>query len=477
MIRILFATLVLSSLVAAHAGQARNLYRDGFDPPVIAPLFPPSGNTFQLPPGPVSAQLEWLMSELAAAETTTLDEINQHFDASWLAQIPAAETQTFINNIRGSYPDAVIRDVVMVTPVRATVVIDSPGGAPPHGYLNIGARYTGSQRITLLGVSTYLGSVQYPADQALTLTQAADKFTTLSSANSLLVGRIGGDGQCTALAERNAAVPRATASVFKIYVLGGIGRMIADGPLAADDAIALVASELAPGGVINSEPLGTQFGVGELARLMMGISDNTATDLLHERAGRTRMNLAVSQLGHAQPALLTPLLGISEQFHVFRSFPLPTALSYVNGDEAFQEQFLVEHIEPLGPLTSTPYFHAQLLTSGTWQASPWDICAAFAALRRLPQGSEALATVDAALGASAAQPDVRGDFDRVWYKGGSLAVTAGNFHVLTHAWMLEDAGSDPYVVIALSNSDTGGIDPYQIQSITGRLLELVSFRP
>lgn len=475
--RIALVVSTLFALAVAQTGQARSLYRDSFDPPVIAPLFPPSGNSFQLPSGPVSAQLEWLMSELAAGETTTLDEINQHFDASWLAQIPAAQTQTFINAIRNDYPDAVIRDVVMVTPVRATVVIDSPGGAPPHGYLNIGARYTGSQRINLLSVSAYHGSVQYPADQTLSLTQAADRFTTLSAANSLLVGRIGGNGQCTALAERNGHVPRATASIFKVYVLGGIGRMIADGPLAAHDPIALVASELAPGGVINSEPLGTAFSVDELARLMMGISDNTATDLLHERAGRARMNLSVSQLGHAQPTLLTPLLGISEQFHVFRSFPLPTALSYVNGDEAFQAQFLVEQIEPLGPLTSTPHFHTQLLTSGTWQASPYDICAAFAALRRLPQGSEALATVDAALGAAAGQPDVRGDFDRVWYKGGSLAVTADNFHVLTHAWMLEDAGNDPYVVIALSNSDAGGIDQYQIQSITGRLLELVSFRP
>ncbi len=477
MIRILLVAFTLLAPLAAQPGHARALYRDGFDPPVIAPLFPPSGNTFQLPPGPVSTQLEWLMSELAAGETTTLAEINQHFDPGWLAQITPVQTQDFINNIRASYPDAVIRDVVALTPVRATVVIDSPGGMPPHGYLSIGARYTGGQGITQLGVSAWSGSVQYPSDQTLTMTQAADKFATLSTANSLLVGRIGGNGQCTTLVERNANLPRATASIFKIYVLGGIARMIADGPLSAADPVALVASELAPGGVINSEPLGTPFQVEELARLMMGISDNTATDLLHERAGRTRMNLAASQMGMSQPTLMTPLLGISEQFHVFRSFPLATALDYVNGDEAYQAQFVVDQIEPLGPFTNAPYFHSQLLTSGTWQASPLDICAAFAALRRLPQGSEAMTTVDAALGASAGQPDVRGDFDRVWYKGGSLAVTAGNFHVLTHAWMLEDAGSDPYVVIALSNRSTGGIDQYDIQSITGRLLELVSQRP
>jgi len=469
--------LLLLALTWLTPGQARPLYSSGFEPPSIAPLFPVVGGAYQLPPGPAADQLRWLVDELAAGETTTEAEVIAHFDPAWLAQIPVAQTQAFIASLRSNYPDAVIRDVVGVTPIRATVVIDSPGGAPPHGYLNMAVRYTSARRITTLGVSNYNGTVQYPADQVLSLVQAADKFATLSSAPSLLVGRIGGNGQCTALADRNATVPRATASIFKIYVLGGIGRMIADGPLSAATSIPLIASEIAPGGAINIEPLNTPFPAGDLATLMMGISDNTATDLLHAWAGRGRMNQAVAELGMAQPTLLTPLLNISEQFHVFRSFPLAEALSYVNGSEPFQEQFVVERIEPLGPITAYPFFHVDLMTSGTWKASPMDICAAFAALRRLPQGSEALATVDAALGSQAAQPEVRGDFDRVWYKGGSLAQVAGSFHVLTHAWMLEDAGRDPFVVVAMSNSNTGGIDQFAVQSITGRILELVSQLP
>jgi hypothetical protein len=474
MIRII---LIFISLVWLAPAQARPLYSSGFEPPSIAPLFPLVGGDYQLPPGPAADRLRWLVDELAVGETTTVAEVNANFDPAWLAQISVADTQAFIASLRASFPDAVIRDVVGVTPIRSTVVIDSPAGAPPHGFVNMAVRYTGTRRITTLGVSNYNGTVQYPADQVLTLAQAADKFATLSSAPSLLVGRIGAGGQCTALADRNAAVPRATASIFKIYVLGGVGRMIADGPLSAATPIPLIASEVVPGAAINIEPLGTPFPAGDLATLMMGISDNTATDLLLAWAGRPRMNQAVIELGAAQPTLLTPLLGVGEQFHVFRSFPLAEALSYVNGTEPFQEQFVVDRIEPLGPITSYPFFHVDLMTSGTWMASPMDICAAFAALRRLPQGSEALATVDAALGSQAAQPEVRGDFDRVWYKGGSLAQVAGSFHVLTHAWMLEDAGRDPFVVVAMSNSNTGGIDQFAVQSITGRMLELVSQLP
>jgi hypothetical protein len=469
---VLVAWIVLGSCPPVHA----QLFVDGFDPPSIEPLFPQTAGIYQLPPGPTADQLQWLIGELATGETTTVAEVNAHFDPAWLSQIDVAQTQAFIQSLRSSYPDAVITDVVALTPVRATLVIDSPASSPPSGFMSFGTRYTNGGLIVQFGVSTYGGSVQYPEDQSLSLTQAADKFVTLSPSPSLLVGRINGSDQCTALQDRNANTPRATASVFKIWVLGGLAEAIVDGSIASTDIVPMVASEIAPGGTINSEPLDTPFPVDDLARLMMGISDNTATDLLHESVGRDRLDALVPAWGVAQPDLLTPFLGISEQFHVFYSFDLTDALSYVNGTQPFKYTFLHDRIEPLGPNTGGPFFHTQLLTDGTWRASPYDVCRAFAKLRRLPQGSEALHTVDRALGAGVAQPDVRAKWDRVWYKGGSLASGAGN-HVLTHAWMLENAGDDPYVVVALSNNPAGGIDPFQVQSVTGRMLELLSLEP
>jgi hypothetical protein len=468
----LFLWLLALLPVSAHA----QLYVDGFDPPRIDPLFPLVAGTYQLPSNPMTNQLQWLIGELAAGETTSVAEVNAHFDSSWLAQNPVAATQAFIQSVRSAYPDARITDVIAVTPVSGTFVIDSPGSPPPSGFMVFSARYSGTQRITQFGVSTYGGSVQYPEDMTLSMSEAADKFATLSSAPALLVGRINSAGQCTTMQDRNANTPRATASIFKTWVLGGLGQSIVEGTLSSSEVLPMVASEIAPGGTINVEPLNTPFPVSDLAKLMMGISDNTATDLLHERVGRTRIDQIVTEYGVAQPDLLRPFLGISEQFHVFLSFNLTDALSYVNGTQPFKYQFLQDRIVPLGPNNGGPFFHTQLLTDGTWRASPYDICRAFAKLRRLPQGSEAFKTVDAAFGAAAAQPDVRAEWDRVWYKGGSLSSGAG-FHVLTHAWMLENAGQDPYVVIALSNSPSGGIDPFFVQSITGRMLELLSLLP
>ncbi len=464
--RLIFIVL---GLFLAPCAQAQ-LFVDSFDPPTIAPRFPFVAGQYQLPAGPAVDQLQWLISELAVGETTTLAEATAHFDPAFnLASIAA-----FVNQVRSEHPNARISDVVAVTPVKTVVVIDSPGDPSPSGYLILGAHYTGEKKIVELYVNNYYGSVQYPADQSLTLAEAATKFATLSSAPSLLVGRINSANQCTILQDRNANTPRATASIFKTWILGGIGQSIVEGTLSSSEILPLVASELAPGGTINSEPLNTPFPVSDLAILMMGISDNTATDLLHQRVGRTRLDQIVSEYGVAQPELLQPLLGISEQFHLFLSFPLNVALTYVNGTQAFKYQFLHDSIEPLGPNTGGPYFHESLLTAGTWRASPFDICRAFAKLRRLPQGSEAFKTVDAALGSEAAQPEVRDRWDRVWYKGGSLASGANGLHVLTHAWMLENSGEDPYVVIAMSNSDAGGIDQYYVQSVTGRILELLS---
>ena len=465
--------LLLFGLCWIGLSSAQQLYSDGFDPPVIKPLFTAAGGTFQLPPGPTANQVQWLMGELAVGETTSIAEINAHFDPSNLIATTAAQWKSFIDSLRISFPNAVIRDVVALTPVRATLVISSPAAPPPYGYMNIGAKYTGGQGIVLFGVSNYGGTVQYPVDQTLTLTQAADKFATLSTSPGLFVGRINSAGQCSEIIGRNSASPRATASIFKLWILGGLGRAIALGAVKSADLVPMVASEIAPGGTINSEPLNTPFPVRDLAKLMIGISDNTATDLMHQLLGRTFLNQVIVDFGVTQPDLLTPLLGISEQFHLFTSFDLPTALTYVNGTQAFKNQFLQNQIEPLGPSNGGAFANTTLYTDGSWRANSMDVCRAFGQMLRLPQGSEAIMTVDAAAGAGVAQPEVRNKWQRVWYKGGSLSSVANGFHVLTHAWMLQNAGKDPYVVIAMSNSVNGNIDQFQVQSVTGRLLQLV----
>lgn len=462
---------VCAGLMTSTVGQAQT-YADGFET-AIAPQFPVSAGAVQLPAAPVTTRLQWLLGELQTGAVTTAAEVNEHFDPAWLATTHVQATIDFIASVRNSYPNARITDLIGHTPTHVTALIDSPGSPPPSGFLQFATRYSGAGRIAQFGVSSFGGSVLYPADQNLSLTQAIDTFATLSTAPGLFVGRIAANGQCTSIAVLDPATPRATGSVFKMYVLGGAAQRVVEGSMSPLENIPLVAGKLAPGGTLNSEPLGTPFVAADLATLMMGISDNTATDLLHARVGRGLLDGLVVDYGHASPELLQPFLNISEQFHVFRSFDLATANGYVMGSEASQYTFLDTRIVPLGPNSGGPYFHAGLLSEGTWKASPLDICRAFAALRRLPAGSAAFRMVDRAMGSQAAQPNVRGAWDRVWYKGGSLNSGASGYHVLVHAWLLEDAGRDPFVVVAMANSAAGGIDQFRVQSVLGRVLQHV----
>jgi len=370
--------------------------------------------------------------------------------------------------------------VVGVSPTRATVVIDGDNPDIDFGFLNIWSLYSGDELVTFFQVSPFSGSVQFPADQDLTLDEAADQFVSLAASNSLLVARIGPGGDCQTVISRSADTPRGLGSIFKMWVLSALAERLDAGLSAPDDSISLVAGERAAGGIINNEALGTAFSVRDMAILMLAFSDNTSTDHLHELVGREAVADRLIALNLSDPEALLPFLNISEQFHVLTRFDLPAAQSYVNGDVAFREQFLVDEIVPEGPSfpIDFPFFHDSLLSTGTWRASALDICRTFAGFNALTRGGDGFEVANQALGYQAAQPGIRNEWQRVWYKGGSLVSGATGTHVLTHAWMLQkDGESRPWVVVALSNDSSGGIEGGPIQSVTSRIIELIGDAP
>lgn len=455
------------------------LWISGFEGEIIPAQFPLIDGVYQLPDYPVANQLQWVISELAVGEITTVAEVTQRFSSAFDAQ---AIADFFNDNLRINFPDADVIDLIGMTPVSAVAIIDGTSGGPPEsGFLQINSLYSGNQEITFLQVQDFFGTIQFPEDQVLELEAAMDKFDGLHPLNSIFVGYVDTNNQCQPISTRNASIPRALGSIFKMWVLGGVAEDVATFATEVTDPVPLVAAERASGGTINNEPLGTVFNVQDMATLMMGISDNTATDHLHELVGRELIGQVVQDYGVADPDILLPFLNISEQFHVFSRFDLPTALSYVDGTELFQEQFLVNQIEPLGPSfpTSFPFFHDQLLTGGTWAASAVDICQTLAGLRATAENNGALEMVDIAMASQAAFPNIRNEWDRVWYKGGGLSSGATGQHVLTNAWLLENSGDfPPYVVVGLANNSAGGIDAFEINSVLARIIELVrTFEP
>ncbi|HET8899730.1 MAG TPA: hypothetical protein VFN09_13250 [Rhodanobacteraceae bacterium] len=74
---ILFTLVLALASFTASAGfpEDHALFGDGFDPPAITPQFERAGDAWVLPTdpsaGPAIAQARWLMSELAAGQTTS----------------------------------------------------------------------------------------------------------------------------------------------------------------------------------------------------------------------------------------------------------------------------------------------------------------------------------------------------------------------------------------------------------------------
>ena len=431
---------------------------------------------------PASEKLQWFLDQLVPGEPITDAEIIENFAPSWLASTNVQQTRDFILSVRSSYPDGVVSDRIALTPMRFTGLVSGSNGNVAFVRLGSGFADPGIDLLGVSGFGTGQATVVRPEHQSLDLAQAADEFLTMSSQPALLIGRISAGDQCVVIEGRNETEARATASIFKIWVLGGVAEMVESGAAAIEQIVLRTDAEEAPGGPVAAEPDNTPFTVLTLAQLMLGDSDNTATDLLHELVGRNAMNAIPAAFGHAQPGLLTPFLNISETFHLLATLSFAEANDYLGSDEATQADFVTNTLEPLGSFAANGggSNNAELATTVSWRASPLDICNAFARHRNWDVGSDEALLVERSMGAAAAQPNVRNEWDRVWYKGGNLVVESdpGNpgFEqvVLTHAWLLENVGSDPYVVVALSNGATDDIDGFDVQSITGRILEMLA---
>ncbi|MEM9531025.1 MAG: serine hydrolase [Pseudomonadota bacterium] len=454
------------------------IFLDNMEEPVPEPLFPvDAGGSPALPDGATTRALNWFLAQTVPGVVPSDQDIQDNFTDNFIASQSINGLRDFLLSVQTNYPNARVTDLIGISPLQFNGLITGSNGN--EAFVVLGASFT-TDKISQLSVSffgTGGGGVITVDDLNLTLEQAADKFMTLSTEAGLLLARVNRQtNQCEPVLERDAATLRATASVFKIFSLGAVADAIQDRTITTDQLIPRVDEERTPGGPLINEPDGTLLTVDELATLMLSLSDNTATDLLHELVGRERLNRLVGELGHSTPDAITPFLKTGEQFHLLNTFSLVQAESYQNGTEQFQADFVVNQIEPLGNFVDNRgnVNNTSVYTTVTWRASPRDVCQALAAHRVWPRGSDQARQVDRALGAQAAQPNVREAWDRVWYKGGGLSISATTQVVLTHAWLLENGGEDPWVLVALSNNPGANIDQFAVQSVLGRLLQLAA---
>lgn len=106
----------------------------------------------------------------------------------------------------------------------------------------------------------------------------------------------------------NKAFP--SASTVKIPIMVEIYRMLDQSELSLDDLHVLQASEKSNGsGVLRHMHSGLTLKLSDLLYLMIAISDNTATNILTNKASVTRINATMRDLGMRDSSLGRPMVG------------------------------------------------------------------------------------------------------------------------------------------------------------------------
>lgn len=444
----------------------------------IQPLYRDGDGDFVLPEGNAPDQLRWLLGELAQAQTT-IDEIRQRFSPEYLQQVPANQIQQTIDDLRRIAPDPEISDLILATPVRVSAIIHDRSANIGFSVF-LGAGYTNDAPISQFSTRTDFprnGTNVQERDRELNFQQLDGILATLASDTSMYIGRIEND-RCTAIYQRNSALPLLTASIYKLWVLGALGEGLAAGRISANERLPLSAADIVSNGsVISSETLGTQISIKDMANMMMALSDNTATDHVARRVGRNRIEQALPRFGHRNRERIVPFLTGNEVRHLWGTVPTETLNRYVNGTEMDQREIVNNELAPLGSFEGFTIDNFAQGSQASWAASAQDVCGAYAGLRRFDNRSAAFDIVANAAGGSAVFLGARDRWDRVWFKGGSLATRAGQF-VLTLSWLFESDSKGAFVVVLMANnSDLAPVaDSGRINSLAARAERLLSER-
>ncbi len=195
--------------------------------PALTNLYPIVDGEADIPDHEAGRQLAWFLAQLASNGTITDDMIREHFTSDWLARNPIASTRALIQSARNDYPGARVIDPIGMTPIEFSGIINGQNNRDAFLVLRVSLA---DGKINDLGASAYgqggNGTTLYARDTNLNFAQAADAFETYASDSSLLIARINQNNQCQVVSGRNQDVPRATASIFKIWILAGVADAI-----------------------------------------------------------------------------------------------------------------------------------------------------------------------------------------------------------------------------------------------------------
>ena len=238
----------------------------------------------------------------------------------------------------------------------------------------------------LLALLLPLFSLGEGAAQAAPDWARLDRALKREAANGHLLVTEVTEGTCAAQpvhawqADRRLAI----ASTFKFYVLAELVHQIETGQATWRERVAIQDDfRSMPSGDLAYAPTGTRVALEDLAIAMIGKSDNTATDHLIARLGRTNVESAFARAGHAAPELNMPMLLTRELFAIKMRQPERWMTAFVAASDDEQRAMLAAEIDPmrLDPYGGWGNWNGPTQIDGIeWFASADEVCDVVAGL-------------------------------------------------------------------------------------------------
>ncbi|HWV38789.1 MAG TPA: serine hydrolase [Vulgatibacter sp.] len=419
----------------------------------------------EVPKTPAGERLAWFLEVLneRGGELTT-DEVEAAFAPIFLEQIPASQMVAITRQVSRQVKRLSLASVREASP-HSLVAIASSGEARLRISVAVAAkaphRFTGLQ----------IGPARPEHPRPQTWEAVESDLAKLAPRTNLLAARIEGD-RCEPLREVNADALLALGSTFKLYVLLAAADAASAGTLDWKSKLAVREEwKSLPSGVMQDEPAGGEFALEDVARQMISISDNTATDHLLRTVGREAVEAAMARTGHAAPQQNRPFLSTRELF-LLKLGDEAGREAFLAADEAGRRALLAELASAPLPSVSAAasWKKPRAIDTLEWFASPADLCGAMVALKEA--GSAEGSPIFGILGQN---PGVRYDPERwayVGFKGGSEP------GVMNLTFLLRRKADDAWFFLTVGANDTEqGIDGEVLVAIAEGALVLLGELP
>lgn len=400
------------------------------------------------PDTPVGHQVAWVVSALDPTAEVTEEDVRDHVSPATLEELPASDLRVTLAQMALSGPFVVTAYEAGEDGALATVS-DARGTE-----LELTVTVSDASLI-----HTLLFQPPYDHVEARSWQEVSDAVGRLPADTTLVVTRVGGDGVSEVVFDVGEQGPAPIGSIVKLYVLGALTQVVADGAISWEDEVVVTDSlRSLPSGRLQDAETGTAVTVREAAELMISISDNTATDLLIDALGRERVEAAVLAMGHGQPDLLTPFPSTRELFQLAWSGDAEDRdarrARWREGPEAEQRTLLRELPETL-EVDAASVTDAAWPDGLDWFADTDDLMAAWTWLSEAAETPAGTPLPEILSMNPGLPPETAALADAVWFKGGSapgeLALT----------WWVQggeaDATGSPSYVVTLQAHHTAPI--------------------